>query len=34
VLPHLLDEGWIVVSTTPGSGSADDNSFWLVVVQK
>ena len=33
-LPHLLEEGWTVTSTTAGSGSADDNSYWLVIVQK
>ncbi|MAG56628.1 MAG: hypothetical protein CMJ83_10095 [Planctomycetes bacterium] len=33
-LPHLLDEGWKILSTTPGSGARDDNSYWLVLLQK
>ena len=33
-LPHLLDEGWSVVSVTPGSGANDENSFWLVIIKK
>ena len=34
VSAHHLDEGWKVVSTTSGSGARDDNSYWLVVLQK
>jgi len=34
LLPRLLAEGWHVVNTTAGSGSANDVSYWLVQVGK
>ena len=32
--PRLLAEGWQVVNTTAGSGSADDVSYWLDLLIK
>lgn len=34
VLPSLINDGWRIVSATAGSGSKDDTSYWLVVLQK
>ena len=33
-LPQLLGEGWTSKSVTPGSGTKDDSSYWLVVLEK
>lgn len=33
-LPGLLEDGWVSKSVTPGSGTKDDSSYWLVVVEK
>jgi hypothetical protein len=30
LLPQLVADGWKVESVTAGSGSKDDNSYWLV----
>ncbi len=34
VLPNLLEEGWKVISVTAGSGSKDDTSYWLVLLNR
>ena len=34
VLPQLLDDGWLSKTVTPGSGTKDDSSYWLVLLEK
>ncbi|MEM6954069.1 MAG: hypothetical protein AAF411_25985 [Myxococcota bacterium] len=33
-MPALLADGWSVSSVTPGSGTKDDSSYWLVLVER
>lgn len=33
-LPALLKDGWVSKSVTAGSGTKDDSSYWLVVLEK
>jgi hypothetical protein len=33
-LTTLLSQGWIVTSTTAGSGNESTNSYWLVILKK
>jgi len=33
-LPQLLEDGWSSKSITPGSGTKDDSSYWLVLLEK
>lgn len=33
-LPELLRNGWSSKSVTPGSGTKDDSSYWLVLLEK
>ena len=33
-LPALLQDGWSSTSITPGSGTKDDSSYWLVLLEK
>ena len=33
-LPKLLDDGWTSTVVTPGSGTKDDASYWLVLLEK
>lgn len=33
-LPQLLEEGWSSKMVTPGSGTKDDSSYWLVLLEK
>lgn len=33
-MPKLLKEGWTTKSVTPGSGTKDDSSYWLVLLEK
>lgn len=34
VMPKLLKAGWAAKSMTPGSGTKDDSSYWLVLLEK
>ena len=33
-LPKLLEDGWTSKTVTPGSGTKDDASYWLVLLEK
>jgi hypothetical protein len=33
-LPELLNDGWSSKSVTAGSGTKDDSSYWLVLLEK
>ncbi|MBT8469200.1 MAG: hypothetical protein KJN97_10665 [Deltaproteobacteria bacterium] len=33
-LPQLLENGWASKMVTPGSGTKDDSSYWLVLLEK
>ena len=33
-LPQLLKDGWSSKLVTPGSGTKDDSSYWLVLLEK
>jgi len=33
-LPQLLKDGWSSTSVTPGSGTKDDTSYWLVLLER
>ena len=33
-LPQLLKDGWSSKTVTPGSGTKDDSSYWLVLLEK
>lgn len=33
-LPQLLEDGWTSKTVTPGSGTKDDSSYWLVLLEK
>ncbi len=33
-LPQLLKDGWSPKLVTPGSGTKDDSSYWLVLLEK
>ncbi len=33
-LPQLLEDGWSSKTVTPGSGTKDDSSYWLVLLEK
>ena len=33
-LPQLLKDGWSSKMVTPGSGTKDDSSYWLVLLEK
>ena len=33
-LPALLEDGWSSTSVTAGSGTKDDSSYWLVLLEK
>lgn len=33
-LPELLEAGWSSKSITAGSGTKDDSSYWLVLLEK
>ncbi len=33
-LPQMIQQGWTPQSVTPGSGSKDDTSYWMVWLTK
>ena len=33
-LPQLLKDGWSSKMVAPGSGTKDDSSYWLVLLEK
>jgi len=33
-LPQLLKDGWSSKMVTPGSGTKDESSYWLVLLEK